>query len=337
MNIFITGVAGFLGSHLADRMLDLGHTVSGNDNLIGGYLDNVDSKVNFKNIDCLDLASMSNAMNGTETVIHCAALAHDGYSMFSPTIITENILQASVSTITAAIKCGVKKFIYCSSMARYGNQPAPFTEDMATKPVTPYGISKVAGEEILKLLCTAHGMEWTIVVPHNIIGPRQKYNDPYRNVVSIVINKILLNEIPTVYGDGNQLRAFSYIDDCVDCIEKIILNPEISNGEIFNIGPDKIVSSINDIIFLISKKMGYTGKIEYLPGRINEVFNASCSSDKIRTMLGYKEKYTLEWGINKTIEYIIDRGPMLFDYNIDLEIYNGLTPNTWKRNNHGLL
>ena len=106
-------------------------------------------------------------------------------------------------------------------MARYGNQKTPFTEDMKTQAVDPYGIAKVAAENILKNLCKINNIEWVIVVPHNIIGPRQKYDDPYRNVVSIMLNRMLLNKAPIIFGDGKQKRCFSYIDDCIFCLENV--------------------------------------------------------------------------------------------------------------------
>ena len=123
---------------------------------------------------------------GIDVLFHCAATAHEGLSVFSPYTITQNNIMATVGVATAAIQNGVKRIIYCSSMARYGDQQSPFTEEMPTKPVDPYGISKVAGEEILKTLCKVHGVELVIAVPHNIIGPKQKYDDPFRNAVSIL-------------------------------------------------------------------------------------------------------------------------------------------------------
>jgi len=185
MKIFITGIAGFLGSHLADRMLELGHEVAGNDTLIGGYRDNVPEKAEFFQVDCCDIDAMVNAMKGSDIVIHTAATAHEGLSVFSPSFITRNIFEASVATISAAVQNKVKRFVYCTSMARYGSQPHPFTEDMPPQPVDPYGVAKVAGEDVLKILSETHGMEWNIAVPHNIVGPRQKYDDPFRNVMSI--------------------------------------------------------------------------------------------------------------------------------------------------------
>ena len=189
MKIFITGVAGFLGSHLANRMIDIGHEVLGNDNLLGGDMTNVNKKIKFFKTDCNNLEEMTKIIKGCDVVYHAAATAHEGLSVFSPYVITNNIFQASVSVITAAIKNEVKRFVYCSSMARYGNQKTPFDEGMPPSPVDPYGIAKVASENILKVLADLNGMEWNIAVPHNIIGPNQKYDDPFRNVVSIFINR----------------------------------------------------------------------------------------------------------------------------------------------------
>src|SRR6056300_1321839 len=148
MKIFITGIAGFLGSHLAKRMLDMGHEVSGNDNLIGGDLINLDSRIKFFKTDCNDLKKVTEITKGSDIVYHCAATAHEGLSVFSPYVITNNIFQATVSMITASIRNKVKRFVYCSSMARYGNQKTPFTEDMPPAPEDPYGIAKVAGDNI---------------------------------------------------------------------------------------------------------------------------------------------------------------------------------------------
>ena len=151
MRIFISGIAGFLGSHLADRMIFLGHHVFGCDNLIGGYLDNVPKKAKFYQVDCNDFNLMKNITKNIDIVIHCAATAYEGLSVFSPNIVTKNIVGSSVSLITASICNKVKRIVYCSSMARYGSNKVPFTEDMKTKPQDPYGIGKVAGEEFIKL------------------------------------------------------------------------------------------------------------------------------------------------------------------------------------------
>ena len=205
MHIFITGIAGFLGSNLAEYYLKKNFTVSGCDNLIGGSLDNIDqNKINFFKADCEDLATMKKIINGADVLCHAAAYAHEGLSSCSPVLISNNNVTGSVSVFTAAIINKVKRIVYCSSMARYGSIKIPFRENDELKPVDPYGVSKVAAESILKILSKTHNVEYNIAVPHNIIGPKQKYDDPYRNVVSIMINLMLQKKNPIIYGDGNQ-------------------------------------------------------------------------------------------------------------------------------------
>ena len=189
--IFVTGVAGFLGSHLSEKLVNLGHKVIGIDNMLGGYEDNVPKNIEFHKGDCCDHEKIKFLMKGVDVVYHCAATAHEGLSVFSPFEITKNNYLASVSIFSAAVNEKVKRIIFCSSMARYGGQKTPFTEDMKPSPVDPYAISKVASEEVLKNLCELNNIEYVIAVPHNIIGPRQKYDDPFRNVVSIMINRMM--------------------------------------------------------------------------------------------------------------------------------------------------
>ena len=221
MKVFITGVAGFLGSHLADRLIAQGHTVVGVDNLDGGFIENVNPKVEFYKEDCNKLTKMKKYMRGCDIVFHAACTAPDGFSFYAPHYITQNTFQITMSVLSAAIENNVKKFIFCSSMARYGSQPIiPYTEDLECYPVTPYAVSKYASELIIKQLCDLNDIYYTIIVPHNIYGPRQNYTDPYRNVAAIMINKMLKGEQPIIYGDGEQKRCFSYIDDCLSCIRR---------------------------------------------------------------------------------------------------------------------
>ena len=213
-------------------------------------------------------------------------------------------------------------------MARYGDQQTPFTEDMKPKPIDPYAISNVAAENVLMNLCELNNIEWVIAVPHNIIGPRQKYNDPFRNVVSIMINRMLQNKAPIIYGDGEQKRCFSYIDDCLSCMLPM-LDQKNLNRQIINIGPDEEFVTINKIAEICSNITGSNLKPIYKKDRPREVKHASCSADKARKLLNYKTKTDLKNGILKTYNYIKKRGPKLFEYHINLEIKNELTPEVW--------
>ena len=328
LKILVTGAAGFLGSHLCEKLLNLQHQVIGIDNMIGGTLDNLPKNLKFQKIDCCDFQKLNNIMKNIDVIYHCAATAHEGLSVFSPVENTKNNYLATVSVITAGINNKVNRIIYCSSMARYGSQATPFTEDMQPRPVDPYGISKVAGEEVLKSLCNLNNIEWVIAVPHNIIGPKQKYDDPYRNVVSIMLNRLLQNKKPIIYGDGNQKRCFSYIDDCIYCLLVLIDSKEVV-GEIINIGPDEEFVTINKIAEICSNITGSNLKPEYYPDRPKEVKHATCSSNKARKLLKYKTTTDLYEGIKKTFEYIKEKGPKKFKYHIDLEIVNDLTPKVW--------
>ena len=329
MHIFITGIAGFLGSNLADYYLAKGFKVSGCDNLIGGSVDNIDqAKINFYKGDCENLEFMVKAMKGADVVCHAAAYAHEGLSSFSPTLICNNNVTGSTSVFTAAIINKLKRIVYCSSMARYGNAPTPYLETQVPDPVDPYGVAKVAAENILKILADTHGIEYNIAVPHNIIGPKQKYDDPYRNVASIMINLMLQNKRPTIYGDGEQKRTFSDIEDCIYCLDKLLLDPNIKS-EIINIGPDEEFISINALYEILSNKIGFNQKPIHTEDRPNEVKHATCSADKARKILNYKTTVSLDKSLDKLINFIKIKGPKNFEYNYNIEINNEKTPKTW--------
>lgn len=330
MKIFITGVAGFLGSHLADRMIELGHSVVGVDNLVGGFIENVNDKVEFYREDCNNLDKMIELMKGCDIVFHGACTAHDGFSLFSPYYITKNTFQITMSVLSAAATNKIKKFIYCSSMARYGKQEKlPYKENMKCIPTTPYGVGKYASELIVKQICELNNIDYTIIVPHNIIGPRQNYTDPFRNVAAIMINRMLQNKQPIIYGDGEQKRTFSFVSDCIYCLEKVILQDNL-NGEIINIGPDEEFVTINQLAKTIANELKFNLNPIYVKDRPYEIKLATCSSDKARKLLDYKTRTTLFQGVKEMIKDIKEKGPKDFVYNYDIEINNENTPDTWK-------
>jgi UDP-glucose 4-epimerase len=269
MHIFITGVAGFLGSNLADYYIAKGYKVTGCDNLVGGDMDNLHPKVIFHKTECENLKKMVEISKGADVVIHAAAYAHEGLSNVSPNLICSNIINASTSVFSAAIQNNVRRIVFCSSMARYGRIKPPFKESDTPNPVDPYGISKLAAEKILINLCNTYGVEYNIAIPHNIIGVKQKYDDPFRNVASIMINLMLQNRKPIIYGDGEQQRSFSDVDDCIYCIDKLATDPNIKN-DIFNIGPgtDSVIT-INHLYELISNELQFNQKPIYKKKRVN--------------------------------------------------------------------
>jgi len=329
MHIFITGVAGFLGSNLANFYLAKGHKVSGCDNLVGGYLDNVHPDVVFYKGNCEDLDFMKQiTKKNVDVLCHAAAYAHEGLSSISPTIICNNNVTGSTAVFTAAIINKIKRIVYCSSMARYGKIETPYREDSILNPVDPYGVSKVAAEKILEILCNTHGVEYNIAVPHNIIGPNQKYDDPYRNVVSIMSNLMLQDRRPIIYGDGEQTRTFSDIDDCIYCLDKLITDKHIIS-ETVNIGPDEEPITMNELFKKLANKLQFNKEPEYFLDRLNEVKHATCSSDKARKILNYKTTVSLDDSLDKVINFIKKNGTKKFEYNYTLEIKNEKTPKTW--------
>jgi UDP-glucose 4-epimerase len=330
MKVFISGVAGFLGSHLADAFLADGHEVAGCDNLTGGYLDNIPRDVEFHQCDCNSYDSMAKMLRGCDVVYHCAAAAYEGLSVFSPFFVTQNIVQACVSMITASIANRVRRFILCSSMARYGRQETtPFTEDMTPRPQDPYGIGKLSAELFLRNLAATHGMEYVIAVPHNVIGPRQKYDDPYRNVASIMVNLMLQGRQPIIYGDGSQRRCFSFVQDDVEILKKLATDERVC-GEVLNIGPDDEFITINELAATLGEILSFDVKPVYVKGRPQEVLLANCSADKARRLLNYRPQVSLRDSLVSIVEYIRHRGPRPFKYHINLEIINEKTPETWK-------
>jgi len=326
--VFVTGIAGFLGSHIADDCIKKGNLVSGCDNLIGGYRKNVPNDAEFQEADCTDLETVSLLLQNVETVYHCAAYPHEGLSVFSPSLITKSVYQSTATVLSAFVQNRGRRFIFLSSMARYGTNTVPFTEDMRPNPQDPYGVAKVASEELVKLMARIHGFECVIAVPHNIIGPRQKYDDPFRNVASIFINRMLRSKQPIIYGDGGQRRCFSFVADCIDSLRKMAVQDNVV-GETINIGPDEEFITINKLAEILAELLEFDLNPVYYPDRPQEVKEAFCSADKARRLLGYETQYSLEGGLREMIDWIRERGPRPFNYHLDIEIMNEKTPKTW--------
>ena len=331
MNIYITGVAGLVGSNLAKWLIRAGHTVKGCDILIGGYEDNIPKTIEWSKTDICDTEQMQKELEGIDIVVHTAALPYEGLSVFSPALIAQNIVGGTTSVASAAIQNDVKRFIFCSSMARYGSQVPPFTENLTKKPVDPYGMAKAQAEDMLFLLSDIHGLEVTVAVPHNIIGVGQRYTDPYRNVAAIMINSTIKNEKIYVYGDGHQKRSFSDISDCVKALTHIAESDRNLNREVYNIGPDKNEITINNLAEYVSIVTNLSPEIIHIPDRPHEVKNAYCSSDKIKREFNYNATMPLITTLTQMTDWIYTRGSQAFDYHLPIEITNKKElPQTWK-------
>jgi UDP-glucose 4-epimerase len=329
MKVFVSGAAGFLGSHLAEAFINLGAEVVGCDNMSGGDLSNLPEGVQFEQADCCDVAAMKRLTVGCDLVYHCAAIATEGLSVFSPALIAQHVYQNTASVLVGAASNHVRRVINCSSMARYGNAKTPFTEDLTPQPVDPYGIAKYAAELLVRNVAETHGFEYVIAVPHNIIGPKQKYDDPYRNVASIMINRMLQGKQPIIYGDGGQKRCFSFVQDCVKPLLRMGSTPEVA-GEIINIGPDEEYVSILQLASTIADLLNFELDPIFVTERPREVRYATCSADKARRLLDYRTTVLLREGLQSIIDWIRLNGPRQFRYHLPIEIDSALVPDTWK-------
>lgn len=329
MKVFITGIAGLLGSSLAKYLIAQGgYEIVGIDNGIGGIDENVPDGVTYIKGDITDVELVKQSMQGAEVVFHAAALPYEGLSVFSPTITLNSIVVGTVSVAVAAIHNNVRLMINCSSMARYGDQVPPFTEDMTPRPVDPYGLAKVQAEQHLELLSKLHGLKYVTVVPHNVIGVGQRYFDPFRNVVGIMINRSLQGKSVIIYGDGNQQRSFSDVIDCIRAVEQIMLSTRDLCGEVYNIGPDHNEITINELARIVKRETNSTLEPTHFPDRPVEVKLAYCSSEKIKREFNYSITRTVEDTISDMVTWIRPR-VRPFEYHLPLELVTEKIPKTW--------
>ena len=304
MKILITGIAGLLGSRLADWILEnTDNEVIGVDDLSGGYIENVNSKVKFYKFDLVDLNEVEGVFKKEkpDIVYHFAAYAAEGLSPFIRKYNYENNLIASANLITKSIDYDVKRFVFASSMSVYGNKyEPPFSEDLKQCPIDSYGIAKFAVEQDLKVASEQHGLEYTIVRPHNFYGRNQNIWDKYRNVLGIWMYQIINDINPTIFGDGTQTRAFSYVDDSIVPLWNASQNDKCI-GEIINLGGIKDYT-INEACNILCDVTGTSLKPEYLEAR-HEVKYAWSTWDKSVELLDFKHKVSLEEGLTKMWEW----------------------------------
>lgn len=330
--ILITGGAGFIGSHLVDRLLAAGHKVNIIDDLSGGKLQNINPKSKFYKIDLRNknLADKTISLIKPEIVYHLAANACENKAQFSPIDITSRNWNAFINTLVSAVRNGMKRIIFTSSIAVYGALQTPFKETDKPEPEDLYGISKLAIENSLKILSKVHGFEYVITRPHNVYGPRQSMNDPYRNVVTIFMNSLLKKQSYYIYGDGEQRRCFSFINDVIDALFKCGFGK--FHGMVFNIGSDKHYS-LNELSSVIQKVSGIKIAPIYLNDRPQEVKMAISSHELAKKYLGYKDKISLYDGIRSTWEYAKRLGYQKTRLT-QVELDSPLLPRNWRIKNN---
>jgi UDP-glucose 4-epimerase len=294
MKVVITGVAGLLGSRLADWIVENHPEVEivGIDNLSGGYIENVNPKVNFVKLD-LSLDDFSDHIKGSDYVFHFAAYAAEGLSPFIREYNYKNNLISTAKIVNACINHDVKRLVFTSSMAVYGRGTPPFDENDRQNPIDPYGVAKFSCEQDIQIAGIQHGLDWCIIRPHNVYGIKQNIWDKYRNVLGIWMYQHLNGMPMSIFGDGSQKRAFSYIDDCLDGLWKAAVLDSCSK-QIINLGGTKEVTikEANDIL----KEVIGGGETIYLEKR-HEVKYAHPTWQKSVDLLGYEDRTSLKEGL----------------------------------------
>ena len=305
-NVLVTGGAGFIGSHVAKWLLKEGFRVVVLDDLSGGFVENVPDGAEFVEGSVQDAQLVDDlfARERFAFVFHLAAYAAEGLSHFIKNFNYQNNLVGSVNLVNAAVNVGtVKCFVFTSSIAVYGRNQTPMVEELVPQPEDPYGISKYAMELDLKEAKEMFGLNYVIFRPHNVYGEHQNIGDPYRNVIGIFMRQILTGKPLTIFGDGEQVRAFSYIDDVAPVIAKCVTRPETWN-QVYNIGADK-PWTVNELATTVCAAMGAeSSMIQHLDAR-NEVVTAYSNHEKVKRVFGDLIKnVSLEAGIAKMADWV---------------------------------
>jgi UDP-glucose 4-epimerase len=327
--VLVTGGAGFIGSHVAEELVKAGHRVTVLDDLSGGFLDNVVPGAEFVKGSITDVPLVDRlfSQHRFDYVYHLAAYAAEGLSHFIKRFNYTNNLIGSVNLINASVNHGVKCFVFTSSIAVYGSSPElPMTEESAAHPEDPYGIAKLAVERELHISKRMFDLDYVIFRPHNVYGERQNIGDKYRNVVGIFMNQILQGLPMTVFGDGAQTRAFSYISDVAPVIARAPETPAAYN-QIFNVGADQPYS-VKDLAAAVAEAMGVQPRINHLPAR-EEVVHAFSSHGKASSVFGTHKPCDLRSGLARMAEWVREHGARQSSEFGEIEIMKNL-PEVWR-------
>lgn len=348
--ILITGVAGLLGGRLADWILENHPEVKvvGIDDLSGGFAENVDSRVVFYNIDLLESKKVDEIFmqHRPDIVYHFAAYAAECLSPFIRQFNYRNNLEATAGVVNNCIKMKVKRLVFTSSMAVYGNGQIPFAEDDILAPIDPYGVAKAACERDIQIAGEQHGLEYCILRPHNVYGAKQNIWDPYRNVLGIFMYKLLTGDPITIFGDGKQTRAFSCIDDVLEPMWKAGTWPKAAN-QIINLGGvikytineaaqtvfDAALDLKHDGIWQETHPWIQTPQIIHLPQR-HEVREAHSTFQKSFDLLHFDHKTYLIDGVTDMWKWVLKqpkRDRVIWDeYEVDQGLYSYWKPGALK-------
>lgn len=321
----VTGGAGFMGAHVARELLDMGHAVVVLDDLSGGFADQADPRAVFVqgSINDHELVDRLFAEHGFTYVYHLAAYAAEGLSHFIRRFNYQNNLIGSINLINASVRHGVKCFVFTSSIAVYGALQPPMREDMRPVPEDPYGVAKLAVEQDLHAARRMFGLDYVVFRPHNVYGEYQNLGDRYRNVVGIFMNQLMQGLPLTVFGDGGQQRAFTYVGDIAPIIARSAMTPA-AFGEAFNIGADKPYT-VNELARAVMEAMGMQGGMRHLEAR-NEVVFAFSDHAKAERVFGAGRETTLQEGLARMALWAKATGARKSAVFGAIEVEQGLPP-----------
>jgi UDP-glucose 4-epimerase len=324
----VTGGAGFLGSHVVDELVRRGIRPVVLDDLSGGFKENVHPDAEFVEGSILDALLIERLFTASRFryIYHFAAYAAEGLSHFIKRFNYENNLIGSVNLINAAINHDVECFVFTSSIAVYGTQPLPMTEDMTPVPEDPYGVAKLAVERELAVSHEQFGLNFVVFRPHNIYGARQNIGDRYRNVIGIFMNQIMQGRELTIFGDGEQTRAFSHVSEVAPVIGGCVSEPA-SYGQVFNIGSDDHCS-VRKLATMVSEAMGVEPRLRHLPAR-NEVQHAFCSHEKVKRYFRVPPPVDLAAGLSAMASWAKRVGPRTTRPFVAIEVDKKL-PAVWR-------
>lgn len=302
----ITGIAGFIGSSLAQTLLSRGDEVRGIDNLSTGRLENLAGfigKVDFHEADLDDVDAVKRACNGIDYILHEAAIPSVPRSLLDPIGCNRASVDGTVNLLVAAREAHVKRVIYAASSSAYGNTPIlPKQEDMIANPISPYAVAKIAGEYYMKCFYQCYGLETICLRYFNVFGPRQDPNSPYSGVLAKFIAQMLKGEAPTIFGDGQQSRDFTYVDNVVSANLLACSAPSNASGRVFNVACGASVT-LNEVVTKLKRLTGYSGQTMYQPERTGDVKHSLADLSLATNFLGYEPAVDFDEGLRVTVEW----------------------------------
>ena len=300
----ITGVAGFIGSNIARALLEQGATVRGVDNFVTGKRANLEdlNGLDFIEGTIEDPATCARACNGVEFVFHEAALASVPRSVEDPVSSNSSNVTGTLNVLVAARNAGVRRVVYAGSSSAYGDQPTlPKREDMSPDPISPYAVSKLAGEHYMRSFTRVYGLETVTIRYFNVFGPHQDPSSQYSGVLAKFSLGMLEGRTPVVYGDGTQSRDFTYIENVVNANLLAMAAPgEKVSGGVFNVATEQRIT-LNDAVQSLRELTGYPGPVEYAPARAGDIAHSLADISRARAAFGYQPTVNFHEGLRRTL------------------------------------